>query len=170
MNKHCFILGDFNINLAKDDGAKNDFLNCLYSSIFFPTISSYTRVTEITKSTIDNIITNINVHFDSGVIMSDITDHFPIVLFIDLDTKIRQQQKKTLPLKKSIKVLTGKYLDKLLGNLRHKTWDSVFSWNTPEEAYSAFINELTNSINITILEKIVKGDTSNQNTWLTRES
>lgn len=170
MNKHCFILGDFNINLAKDDSAKNDFLNCLYSSNFFPTISSYTRVTETTKSTIDNIITNINVHFDSGVIISDITDHFPIVLFIDLDTKIRQQQKKTLPLKKSIKVLTGKYLDKLLGNLRHKTWDSVFSWNTPEEAYSAFINELTNSINITILEKIVKGDTSNQNTWLTRES
>lgn len=50
----------------------------------------------------------------------------------------------------------------------HKTWDSVFSWNTPEEAYSAFINELTNSINITIPEKIVKGDTSNQNTWLTK--
>lgn len=35
-NKNCFILGDFNIDLAKENSAKNDFMNTLYSSSFFP--------------------------------------------------------------------------------------------------------------------------------------
>lgn len=36
-NKMCFILGDFNINLAtdNDNSTKYDFLNCLYSASFF---------------------------------------------------------------------------------------------------------------------------------------
>ena len=35
-NKTCFILGDYNIDLAKDDSGINDFINVLHSSFFFP--------------------------------------------------------------------------------------------------------------------------------------
>ena len=34
-NKTCFILGDFNIDLAKDDTVTNDFINILHSFSFF---------------------------------------------------------------------------------------------------------------------------------------
>ena len=83
-NKNCVLLRDFNVDLSRDDSAKNDFLNFLHSFSFFPTINTYTRVTDSTKTTIDNIITNIrNSKLKSGVILSDISDHFPVILFVD---------------------------------------------------------------------------------------
>lgn len=84
-DKNCFILGDFNVDISKEDKTKDDFINTLYSSSFFPTINTFIRVTESSRTIIDNIITNIqNARIDSGLILSDITDNFPIVLFIDL--------------------------------------------------------------------------------------
>ena len=68
LTKQCIILGDFNIDLSKDDNTKIDFINTLHSSYFFPTINKYTRVTESSKSVIDNFITNIqNACINSGV-------------------------------------------------------------------------------------------------------
>lgn len=52
----------------------------------------------------------------SGKILSDITDHFPIVLFIDLIKKIDDSRPKT-----KVKVLNGKTLQKLCQNLQAKT-------------------------------------------------
>ncbi|KAM9816277.1 uncharacterized protein ACBT44_010682 [Syngnathus typhle] len=84
-NKSCVLLGNFNVDLSKDDTAKNDFINTLHSSSFFPTINAYTRVTHSTKSIIDNFITNFqNATLTSGTVLSEISDHFPFVLFIDL--------------------------------------------------------------------------------------
>ncbi len=42
----CIILGDFNNDIAKENTVKNDFINLLFSSSFFSTIYSYTRVTQ----------------------------------------------------------------------------------------------------------------------------
>ncbi len=161
-NKNCFILGDFNIDL--ENSVKNDFINALYASSFFPTINIYTRETESSKSVIDNIITNIhNNCFDSGVILSDITDHFPIVLFIDIAKKINE-----VPLKTKVKVLNEKNLMNLSENLRDKTWDSVYSCKSPDAAYNVLIEEITDSINSTIPEKITKCAVGDQKVWLTR--
>lgn len=74
-NKNCILLRDFNIDLCRDDAAKNNFINTLHSFSFFPTINTFTRVTHSTKSIIDNIITNIrNTPLESGVVLSKISD------------------------------------------------------------------------------------------------
>ncbi len=87
-NKNCILLGDLNIDLSRDDTAKNNFINKLHSFSFYPTINTYTRVTHSTKSIIDNIVTNIhNTSLESGVVLSEISDHFPIVLFLDLTSR-----------------------------------------------------------------------------------
>lgn len=86
--KTCFILGDCNIDLGKEDTISKDFVNILQSSFFFPTINTFTRVTESSKTIIDNIFTNAhNAFLDPGVILSDVSDHYPIVLFTDLIDK-----------------------------------------------------------------------------------
>lgn len=166
----CFILGDFNINLAtdNDNSTKYDFLNCLYSTSFFPTINVYTRESKTTNTIIDNVLTNIqNTRFDSGVMLSDISDHYPIVLFADLTSKYKVKSNKS-SFKQKTKVLTNKFLLKLSELLGHKTWDCVYKSKTPDEAYNAFINEITDSINITIPEKTISKDANEQNKWLTK--
>ena len=52
----------FNIDLFKIDtnGQTTDFINGMFASAFYPTISSPTRVTQQTATIIDNIIANMH--------------------------------------------------------------------------------------------------------------
>ena len=80
---YCFILGDYNIDLLSN--RSTDFLNTLTSCGFCPTISRPTRVTDHSSSLIDNILTNITSYNEAevrsaGILITDITDHFPIYL------------------------------------------------------------------------------------------
>src|SRR6218665_493754 len=44
-----------------------------------------TRITEFTATLIDNIYTNSNQTMDSCILIEDISDHLPIILFIEND-------------------------------------------------------------------------------------
>ena len=81
------ILGDFNINLLKEDNDKNMFEYCLQSNYLMPTILGATRVATkkrqngqiVTSETlIDNILIKANMKHISGLIETHISDHFPI--------------------------------------------------------------------------------------------
>ena len=83
LHKDCIILGDFNVDISKNNAIQQDFINTLHYSSFFPTINTFTRIKPPSKSIIDNFLTNIrNTKIATGVIHSDITDHFPIAFFI----------------------------------------------------------------------------------------
>ena len=75
------IAGDFNICLLNEDHSDitNNFINSLRSSDFYPVITRPTRIgPNNSLSCIDHIWTNTNRVSDSGIFISDITDHFPI--------------------------------------------------------------------------------------------
>ena len=80
------LLGDYNIDLQKNDKYKNEFELCLQSNYLMPTIFSSTRVAtkvinnhEVTSETlIDNIMINYNMEYQSGIIETSITDHYSI--------------------------------------------------------------------------------------------
>lgn len=55
--KHCFILGDYNIDLLSS--GSSDFLNTVSSCGFYYTITRPTRITDHSASLIDNILTNV---------------------------------------------------------------------------------------------------------------
>ena len=84
------LLGDYNIDLLKNDKYKNDFELCLQSNYLMPTILSATRVAtkiinnqEVTSETlIDNIMINYNMEYQSGIIETSITDHYSIYIII----------------------------------------------------------------------------------------
>ena len=80
-------MGDLNINLL--DHASNDrvkqFINTILQNNLIPTINKPTRVTNRSSTLIDNIITN-NFHgnpLNTGIIKTDLTDHFPTFLITD---------------------------------------------------------------------------------------
>ena len=59
-NKLVFLMGDWNLNLINHHchKAKSDFLDLLYSRMFFPPITCPTRITANKASSIDNIFAN----------------------------------------------------------------------------------------------------------------
>ena len=75
-------MGDFNLNLLSytDEGQVHDFVDLMYSYSFLPYITKPTRQTQHSLTLIDNIFSNCNLPTESGVIISDISDHFPIYL------------------------------------------------------------------------------------------
>ena len=90
-SSEVIVLGDFNINLLKDDVYKNSFELCLQSNYLVPTIVEPTTVATktlqngqqvTTKTLIDNILIKPNITHLSGLIESCITDHFPVYISI----------------------------------------------------------------------------------------
>ena len=77
-NKEVYIAGDFNIDLLKYETNTNyrEFYNLMTSNGFLPLIIQPTRITETTKSLIDNIYTNAFTNDNqSGNILLEIADH-----------------------------------------------------------------------------------------------
>ena len=84
------LLGDYNIDLLKNDNLKNKFELCLQSNYLIPTILNATRVASkivnnqevISKTLIDNIMINYNMKYQSGIIETSITDHYSTYLIV----------------------------------------------------------------------------------------
>lgn len=75
-NKKVIICGDFNINIA--DTSSTDYLNLLCSYGFQNHITSPTRVTEVSSSIIDHILSNFcPSSVEAGVIAENVADHYP---------------------------------------------------------------------------------------------
>ena len=82
-NKSPYLMGDFNVNLLSTEhhAPSQEFLDLLMSHSIIPTITKPTRVTHRSATLIDNIFCGSLFHTDklfSGLLYTDITDHFPI--------------------------------------------------------------------------------------------
>ena len=88
-NKNLVLMGDFNINLlnAEHDANISNFVDILSSYSLLPHINLPTRITQHSKTLIDNIFSNLNSDFFSGNILAGISDHLPQFLLIDKFSK-----------------------------------------------------------------------------------
>lgn len=78
------LTGDFNFDLLKheENNSTLNFLSSLTSLSLIPVISKPTRITDTSATLIDNIFVLNPVNFTSGIIVSDISDHFPTYINI----------------------------------------------------------------------------------------
>ncbi|CAL4059458.1 unnamed protein product [Meganyctiphanes norvegica] len=144
------LLGDYNIDLQKNNSHKNNFEICLQSNYLIPTILSATRVASkiqndqeiISETLIDNIFINHNMNYQSGTIESNITDHYSIYIILP---EIK---------KPSIEPDTIKY--RLINNSRLRTFhcylnhlgiNQVLDNYHAESAYTQFYNIFDYSYN-----------------------
>ena len=77
-SKEVYVAGDFNIDLLKYESNNNfsDFYNLVTSNGFLPMITQPTRITENSKTLIDNIFSNVFTYdTESGNILIEIADH-----------------------------------------------------------------------------------------------
>ena len=84
--KVYYILGDFNINLHRDNrmNSANLYINSILSHGAIPLITKQTRISNNSSTIIDHIITNDSKHeLQSFIVKSDLTDHYPIFCVIN---------------------------------------------------------------------------------------
>ena len=98
-NKICYLMGDLNLNLLNNQNhnATGEFLDGLYSHLFFLSITLPSRITSHTATLIDNIFSSHVEHsyLRSGLLITDISDHLPI-FSISLDHMRTHQRQESL--------------------------------------------------------------------------
>ena len=79
-HKHLYFLGDFNLNLLDVSSCQNvnNFLDICMLNSLYPLIHIPTRVTSTSASLLDNVFTNVLNETYSGVLLTDVSDHFPV--------------------------------------------------------------------------------------------
>ena len=93
----CALMGDFNINIQNQEPSVDRFVTSLNCMGLQQLIKESTRVTNSSASLIDHIYTNmLSNHIHAGVIVTDITDHFPIFAIFDNGFKSKPQQEKLI--------------------------------------------------------------------------
>ena len=158
------LMGDFNICLLHNDNHSNAFRNTMQSNSLFPTIFEPTRVatviregqTTTTESLIDNFFVNESVAYNSGLIYTDISDHYPIFISIPYNSKNENDF-----------ILESKY--RLIDDLRIRKFRSAILNNSvikaipnktsAEAAFSSFLtvfNQLYEKYFPVITKKITK--------------
>ena len=98
-NKMSYLMGDFNLNLLNNQNhnAAGEFLDGLYSHLFFPLITLPSRITSHTATLIDNIFSNHAEHsyLRSGLLITDISDHL-LIFSVSLDHMLTHQRQESL--------------------------------------------------------------------------
>ena len=90
INKNIIICGDYNIDLLNtiNHTSTQDFTDTMFSLHLYPLVSKPTRITSHTATVIDNIFTNIlDNEIISGILINDISDHFPVFMLYNLNRK-----------------------------------------------------------------------------------
>ena len=137
--KLCYLLGDYNINLinVNSHNPTADLIDIMFSQAFVPLINRPTRVTANTSTLIDHIYTNAlfveNYIYRSGILISAMSDHFPVFLLCS-------EEKQAYVTKKQITshVINTRTLHALKTSLGNQNWCPVLEHQDANKAYNAF--------------------------------
>ena len=145
-NKICYIVGDYNINILNSESHEGtgSFVDILYGASFVPLITRPTRITKETATLIDNIFTNnlqdISTSFQ-GILVTDISDHFPIF-------HIRQQP---LKIDKEVfmyrRTFSERNKQSFLNALGEIDFGEIYTAGNTQSAFTIFYGHLTNMFN-----------------------
>ena len=135
-SRDSYICMDSNINLLNlvNSNISQNFIDLLFSNGFLNLITKATRFSKNSFSLIDQICSNLNCSsFTSGVIISDLSDHFITFSCLSL--------KKDLPKAPKFKDYRDFSNDNILrfkSDLSKINWGSVLTENDPNIAFSNF--------------------------------
>ena len=98
-NKKLILLGDFNIDLLKFETSNSvsNFIDLISSYYVMPQIFLPTRITQNSKTLIDNIFVNsFESTYTAGNLLSCISDHLPQFLFIHRFSSYDKENRQTI--------------------------------------------------------------------------
>ena len=142
-NKKLFCVGDYNLNcLDYNENTKvKNFFNLLFSYGMIPIINKPTRVTNKSATAIDNIFINslYNNSLETGIIKTDISDHFPIFMAINNFDLSNYPSKLSF----SKRIINDKSVTEFKNELANTNWNDVTKTTCPNESYNNFLKEFS---------------------------
>jgi hypothetical protein len=137
-NKNSVIMGDVNIDLLKfgTHGKTNDYVDGIFSHGYLPIILKPTRISNSSATLIDHIYTN-NTNIDSihsGIILTDVADHFGIFHILAEQSKNIQKQNT-----KTSRSFSESKLSAFKDRLAECDFSDIMRTDCPNEAYNKFI-------------------------------
>ncbi len=164
-SKICYLMGDFNINILNHyhHSVTGEFLDIMFSYMFFPLITLPTRITSHTATIIDNIFTNHSDNYSrSGLLLSDISDHLPI--FCITHEQIRASIDDIVFRDKNIANVS-----KFRHCLSQVNWYDLSRFNDPHKGYESFLNKYRETYNNCFpLKKIKRKKCNLRKPWLSK--
>ena len=154
------LAGDYNINLLKmtERSKFSDFFDKMLSHSLYPKITFPTRIGSSSCTMIDNIycrLSSSTLNSEAGVIFSDLSDHFPC--FVSLQLQGKRSKKAPTLVKQKINCATA------ISNLRDELINHDFSevlqtdpYTDPNINYESLIGIITRAKNKHLPTKLVK--------------
>ena len=164
-HKCCYIMGDFNLDLLKIEShiPTADYMDLMFSFSYIPMINRPTRVTQSSATLIDNIFVNDysqdNV-YNSGILITDITDHFPVYSISSNIRVLSDQQCRVI--RKINSATQAEFLEKL----QKINWDDIYQSDDTEHAFNIFHNTISSLYNEVFPKILVKSVYRNRKPWL----
>ncbi len=145
----CILLGDINVDMLKFSAspAVCDYIDCLISNNFLPTLLFPTRVKRSSSTLIDHISffdpeLNAKNKIHSGSIICDISDHYPNFFLINIEKYIDMSKRPY------IRVFSPNNKLKFNDKLNSVDWNEVFTDSDDVNiCYDAFADKLSETHN-----------------------
>ena len=152
-NKEIILGMDHNINLLKHDvhSKTQEFIETNLDMNLLPVITKPTRVSTTSATLIDNIfVSNRLQHcITSGVIITDISDHFPCILNVSDFNQCNKTAMKIIKRK-----LNKENLDKIKNDIGNIDWETEIKNLDANKAFEMIHNKLIDTINTHAPERI----------------
>ena len=166
-NKICYLVCDWNLDLIKHHchESTGEFLEIMYSRMFFPLITCPTRLTSNTATLIDNIFTNnLNNFSVSGLMFCDISDHLPNFTLLLGQNKILNETSWL-----SFRDKSANNFATFTNRLANVNWDELSEYKDPDCAYRCFLDKYTTLYNDCFpLKKVKAKNVTLSNPWITK--
>ena len=107
---------------------------------FLPLITKPTRIRDTSATLIDNIFTNVLPHPNSAIIISDISDHFPIFACFQLQRPISSIYRQT-------RHFTPDNIASLRSSLSQTDWSIIHNSHNADEAFGILNDTLISLLN-----------------------
>ena len=132
--KKIYFTGDLNLDLLKyyQSAHVAEYVDLLFSFGFYHTISKPTRITEHSATIIDHIATNYSTSVESVILVTDLSDHFPVIYFFT-NTKCP-----AVPKFIETRDFSERNLNRFKLALQNINWNNVSDNNDTQLAYNIF--------------------------------
>ena len=144
-NPEIIIGMDHNLDLLKSDLHKGThvFLELMLQNQLYPSITRPSRITNTSATLIDNIFISEKFHhsFDSAVLISDISDHLPLLCLVK-QTKILDKSQ----LEFQSRVLTDDKLHAIKNKLYRVDWIRQLNSNGCNNNFNIYSNILNEAM------------------------
>ena len=164
-DKFCYLMGYYNINFLNYESHDQTatFIDMLYSYTFVPLINRPTRVTSSSATLIDNIFTNNHdalVKSYQGILVTDLSDHFPI---FHINDSFTLDVTYVFIVKRSF---SPQNKQSFLNDLAIADWNYIHSSEDTQVAFGQFHQMLLRAFNKNFPKRKVKIKYYNRKPWL----